>query len=163
MNEENFELEALQNVSTGIGVFDVTGAMITMRFVNDGYYQMVGQARDERKQFFGVGTVLAVAPEDRAGLLAEVLASIREKRVFSYRFRVLNGKGKYVWIGINANHKRINETTERFYAAYYNLDDLVQKQTALERYSQERDAILGKMPGGVAIFSEEKGEIRLNY
>lgn len=163
MSEENFELEALQNVATGIGVFDVIGTTITLRFLNSGYYQMVGQPREERKQFLGNGTVLAVHPDDRAGLLAEALASIREKRVFSYRFRVLNGQGTYVWIGINANHRRINETAERFYAVYYNLDDLVQKQTALERYGRERDAILDKIPGGVAIFSYENNEIRLTY
>ena len=88
MTEENFELEALQNVSTGIGVFDVTGTTIKMKFLNDGYYQMVGQKREERKQFFGTGTVMAIHPDDRMGLLNEALASIREKRVFSFRFRV---------------------------------------------------------------------------
>jgi len=163
MTEENFELEALQNVSTGIGVFDVTGTTIKMKFLNDGYYQMVGQKREERKQFFGTGTVMAIHPDDRMGLLNEALASIREKRVFSFRFRVLSGNGDYVWVGINANHRKLNGNTERFYAAYYNLDDLVQKQYALERYSQERDTILGKIPGGVAIFSYQNGEVRLTY
>jgi signal transduction histidine kinase/PAS domain-containing protein/BarA-like signal transduction histidine kinase len=163
MTEENFELEALQNVGTGIGVFDVTGTTIKMKFLNAGYYQMVGQAREERKQFFGTGTLMAVHPNDRLGLLNEALASIREKRVFSFRFRVLNGSGAYVWVGIKANHHPLKDGTERFYAAYYNLDDMVQKQNALERYSQERDTILGKIPGGVAIFSFESGEVRLNY
>jgi hypothetical protein len=30
---------------------------------------MVGQAREARKQFFGTGTLLAVHPNDRLGLL----------------------------------------------------------------------------------------------
>jgi PAS domain S-box-containing protein len=163
MGEEDYGLEVLQGVSTGIGVFDVTGDVIEMKFLNDGYYQMVGQGRDERKQFFGNGVVGAINPEDRPGLLKEAKAAIKEGREFTYRFRVLNGKGNYVWVGIRANHKPLSDVTERFYAAYYNVDDLISQQERLRRYSEERDEILDSIPGGVAIFSMVNGQLRLNY
>jgi signal transduction histidine kinase len=164
MGEEEYGLEVLQGVGTGIGVFDLTGDVVEMKFLNDGYYQMVGQARGDRTNFFGIGTLGAILADDRPGLLKEAHASIAEKRPFSYRFRVLTGEGKYVWIGIKANHQKLNASTERFFAAYYNVDDLMTKQDRLERYSSERDRILDQIPGGVAIFSANReGVVRLVY
>lgn len=163
MEVSDLGLEALQEVPTGIGVFDVCEGTIDLKYINDGYYQMVGQPREERTAFAGQRTIFAIHPDDREGLLKEAALSMQEKRVFSYHFRVQKGDGSYLWLGINANHRPLNETTERFYAAYYNVDDLIRKQSALELYSQQRDAILDKIPGGVAIFCYEKNAIRLVY
>jgi signal transduction histidine kinase len=158
-----YVIDSLGKISTGIGIFDVTGDAIDMKYINEGYYQMIGDKRDARSRFFGTGTINAIYYEDRPGLLYEAKASIKENRVFRFRFRVLNGDGTYRWVGINANHEKLDDKTERFFASYYSVDDLVIRQNQLERYSEERDAILDRIPGGVAIFSYQNGEIRLEY
>lgn len=63
MGEEEYGLEVLQGVGTSIGVFDFTGDVVEMKFLNDGYYQMVGQARGDRTKFFGIGTLGAILAE----------------------------------------------------------------------------------------------------
>ncbi len=64
--------------------------------------------------------------------------------------------GTYRWIGIRVNHEPLNKTTERFYAAYYDVDEYVQGKKKLTE-------ILDNIPGGVAIFSSRNGNIRLEY
>lgn len=150
------EQELFENIPTGMGVFDVTGDVIEMKYLNDGYYQMIQASREMRKQYFGVHTIQAMHQDDRAGLLKEVHDAIRESRMFQYRFRVLSGSGAYLWISIRANHKPVDEKTERFYAVYYNVDTYMSERLRLS-------SILNNIPGGAAIFSDHNGKIKLDY
>ena len=157
------ELEAMNEIPSGVGVFDATPSVIIMKYLNDGFYRMIGARREDRTRFFNEGTINSVHPDDRAGLISEAHASIREKRLFEYHFRNLDGKGEYVWIGIRASHKPVDEKTERFYASYYNVDQFVNEREELAAYGKRLDSILGSIPGGVAMFYEQNGEIRLAY
>lgn len=121
---------------TGMGVFDVTGDVIEMKFLNDGYYQMIQSKKDSRLEYMGTGVTLAVHPDDRAGLLKEAHESIAQKRLFRYKFRVISESKSYVWIGILANHHRISDSTERFYASYYNVDELIEAEASREQLYQ---------------------------
>jgi signal transduction histidine kinase/ActR/RegA family two-component response regulator len=150
------EQELFENIPTGMGVFDVTGDVIEMKYLNDGYYQMIQASREMRKQYFGVHTIQAMHQDDRAGLLKEAHDAIRESRMFQYRFRVLSGTGAYLWISIRANHKPVDGRTERFYAVYYNVDTYMSERIQLS-------SILNNIPGGAAIFSDHNGKIRLDY
>jgi len=161
--ETELELEAMNEITSGIGVFDLTGSVIKMAYLNDGFYRMIGARREDRARFFAEGTIQSVHPDDRAGLLSEAKTSIREKRSFEYRFRNLNGGGKYIWIGIRASHKPVGENTERFYASYYNVDQYVSERDELAAFGKRLDSILGNIPGGVAVFYEQRNEIRLVY
>jgi len=156
-------IDALNGIPTGVGVFDVTDGIITLRYLNDGFYRMIRSQRMERTQFFGENTIHSVHPDDRPGLQKEVFASIREKRMFEYQFRNLDGSGRYMWIGIRADHKPLNEKTERFYASYYDVDQYVSERNRLAAYGDSLDAILGSIPGGVAVFAAYGDEIRLVY
>ena len=121
----------LQLIPSGVGVYDVTDSCVRKEYLNDGYYQMIGARRDERGQFDGTNTVNAIHPDDVKGLVDEARASIRERRMFSYRFRVLTGGGGYMWVAIRANHIPLDDKTERFYAAYYDIDELMRTQEQL--------------------------------
>ncbi len=123
--EAEIEFEALDEIPAGVGVFDVADSTITMKYLNDGFYRMIRARREDRARFFEKGTINSVYPEDRAGLLSEALQSIKEHRTFDCRFRNLDGEGRYIWIGIRASHKPLDEKTERFYASYYDVDQYV--------------------------------------
>ena len=132
-NQEQYARELFQQLATGIGVFDVTGDTLELLFLNDGYYQMLKSERTRREQYFGKGTLLAIHPDDRAGLWAEVRASIAEHRVCQLTCRIRRDDGSYNWTGIQANHMPLGNGTERFYASYVDLD----AQKAAERAREE--------------------------
>lgn len=161
--EAEIEFEALDEIPAGVGVFDVADSTITMKYLNDGFYRMIRARREDRARFFEKGTINSVYPEDRAGLLSEALQSIKEHRTFDCRFRNLDGEGRYIWIGIRASHKPLDEKTERFYASYYDVDQYVSEREKLTAYGKRLDSILGSIPGGVVAFYEQNSEIRLAY
>jgi PAS domain S-box-containing protein len=132
MDQDLLLKQMYQLIPSGVGIYDVTGTSINMVYLNDGYYQMIGVSRDERRRFEGKHAADVFHPDDRPGLLAEAAASIREKRTFEYKYRALITEGQYHWLFIRANHVRLNETTERFFAAYYDIDELMRMQEKLQ-------------------------------
>ena len=151
-----FEQELFENMPTGMGVFDITGDEIEMKYLNDGYYNMIQSSRGKQEQIAEVKAVQVIYEEDRAGLFKEAHDSVREGRMLQYRLRVRSDSGAYLWLGIRANHKPVSEKTERFYAVYYNIDTYVTERTKFS-------SILNNIPGGAAIFSDHNGKIELDY
>ena len=141
----SMKLEMLNQIPSGVGIYDMTGSVVDMRFVNDGFYKMIGEKREDRTQYYSTGTIMSVHPDDRPGMLKEGYAAIREKRLFEYRFRNIKNDGSYIWIGIRASHKALNEKTERFYASYYNVDNYIAEKKELEAHSSNLDEMLHKM------------------
>ena len=131
MDPRHLQDDVLQMIPSGVGVYDVTDQTINKVYLNDGYYQMIGARREDRHKYDGTNTIDAIIPEDLPGLIAEAKASILEHRMFRYRFRVLDGDGKDRWIAIRANHVPLSDTTERFFAAYYDIDVLMRTQEKL--------------------------------
>ena len=142
IDDNTLELELIKSIPTGMGIFDVTGNVVKRLCNNDGYYQMIGTVRDKRSRFFGENSIYAIHPDDRTGIIEEAKASIRENRIFNMRFRILSGSGEYEWISIRANHKPINNETERFYAAYYNIDDLIEHENNLKSVIESENFIV---------------------
>ncbi len=135
---DDMQYKVLQLIPSGVGVYDVTGTTVRKVYLNDGYYQMISANKDKRHQYDGTSTVNAVHSEDISGLIEEAKASIAEKRMLEYSFRVLTGDGGFRWIAIRANHIPVENGTERFFAAYYDIDELVRTRDKL----RENDIII---------------------
>jgi len=120
-----------ESIPAGIGVIDAAGGELCLNYLNDGFYQMIGATRESYAAYEGRAIINAVLPEDRPGLSREVEAAVREKRQLRCRIRLLRGSGEYRWVEMVANHLPLNDLTERFYAAYYDVDELLRTQTEL--------------------------------
>jgi len=131
-DESSLRNQILQLIPSGVGVYDVSGNTVRKEYLNDGYYQMIGASRRKRNRYDGENTVFAIYEDDLPGLMKEVRACMKENRMLEYSFRVLNGDGDYQWLAIRANHVPVNKETERFYAAYYDIDELVRAQNELK-------------------------------
>ncbi len=121
-----------ESIPSGIGVFDVTGDTVCLYYFNDGFYQMIGRSREDCRPFEGVHALDAALPEDRPAIREELAAALREKRQFRCRFRLCPGLGSCRWVDVRANHIPVQETTERFFAAFYDVDELLRTQTELQ-------------------------------
>ena len=121
-----------ESIPAGIGVFDFADGTLSLNYLNNGFYQMIGASKEAYAGFVGADILSAVLEEDRPALLSEVSASFREKRQFRCRFRLLDGAGQYRWVESVANHVPLNDRTERYYAAYSDVDKLIRTQTELQ-------------------------------
>jgi len=121
-----------ESIPSGIGVFDYEDGKLSLNYMNNGFYQMLGAVKEEYARMVGTDILNAVFEEDRTAILQEAAASISGKRQFFCRFRLTDGNGCLRWVEVAANHIPQSSTTERFYAAYYDVDKLVRTQTELQ-------------------------------
>ena len=121
-----------ESIPAGIGVFDAADGKLSLNYLNNGFYQMIGATRETYAARGNPDILAAAFPEDRQALLDEVGASIREARQLRCRFRLLDGAGLYRWVDVAASHVPLNDRTERFYAAYYDVDELIRAQVELQ-------------------------------
>lgn len=149
----------LNSIPSGVGIYDVTGDNIEMKYLNDGYYQMIGAGRDTRGRFFGSNVAAAIHPDDLNKILDEAHLSVRENRMFGMRFRILDGNDTYIWIGIRANHISLSPDTERFFASYYNVDAYISRQLMLETRGEELSSLLEELKAA----EQSRDEIRKMY
>lgn len=126
--ERAFSAEAILG---GIGVIDLTGDTLCLNYLNDGFYQMIGATRESFAAYKDTHIIDAILPDDRLDLIREAQDSIKEKRQFSCRVRLLRGDGKHRFVEIVANHVPLDKDTERFYAAFYDVDELLCAQKEL--------------------------------
>ena len=59
---------------------------------------------------------------------------------------MLTGTGSYCWLGLRANHIRLENGTERFFAVYFDVDSYVSKQLSLEKINNTMTSILDNIP-----------------
>jgi len=121
-----------ESIPAGIGVFDYMDGMLCLNYMNNGFYQMMNLPREKYAQFKGTNVINAAFKEDRPALLQEVKMSIREKRQMRCRFRLQNGTENGHWVEVAANHVPLDGWTERFYAAYYDVDELLRTQMEMQ-------------------------------
>jgi len=121
-----------ESIPAGIGVFDFRNGVLHLNYLNNGFYQMTGLRKESYVNENNGDALKAVFAEDRPVLLQNLEAAIREKRPLRMRFRQLDGKGQCRWVEIAANHVPLNADTERFYVAYYDVDELIRIQMELQ-------------------------------
>ena len=121
-----------ESIPSGIGVFDFTHGYLSMNYLNNGFYQMIGVPKEAYAKYAEADVILTVYEEDRPKLLQEVETSIQEKRQLRCRFRLPDSTENCHWVEVVANHVPLNEQTERFYVAYYDVDELIRAQMELQ-------------------------------
>ena len=133
MNNQDRSAQSLEAIkaeywdynSSAQGVYDVIDGKLHVVFLSDGYYEMIGGKREERRQY--TASVLeAVHPEDRHVLADAVTEAIRTGGYLNCRGRILGSDGNYVWIGMRGTHRQVDEHTWRFYITYYDITELVE-------------------------------------
>ncbi len=118
---------------SGIGILDIDTEKSSIRriYLNDGFFRMLGAARESHRQYEDADAAGALCREDLPAVWSEVKACIAEKRPGNARIRIRDGQGQYRWFAVAANHEALKENTERFYAAFSDIDALMKERQLL--------------------------------
>jgi signal transduction histidine kinase/PAS domain-containing protein/ActR/RegA family two-component response regulator len=150
------ETKALAHSSVGLVVFDYCDEKMTIHYLSDGFYRMLNDTRENRLRFTGDKAVNSVYSEDKPGIVDAIKESIANGVTLDCRYRILNGKGDYIWIGLRADHEKISSDTERFYGTYYDADQLLKER-------KETREILENVPAGLSLFTLTNDSIEMRY
>lgn len=96
--------DLIENVPSGIGIFQLVDNKLKLTYINAGYYNMLGADRILRYEMIGYNEQEAVHINDMPQLQEYLDAVINDKlEAFTCEYRVLRGDNQtYMWIMLNA-------------------------------------------------------------
>lgn len=131
---ENEQLQALINeVPTGIGVYEVLDGVVTQSYLNHAFYEMLGADREDRVQFLGENSLNAAHPDDIMNIqeaIARLLAG-EDKVIVTYRLQ--SGSGDWIWIQLTGAVVKRTENYIKIYASFVNYDNIMKAQMEADR------------------------------
>lgn len=118
---------------SGAGVFRLQrDGTVKTEYLNPGYYQMMGVDQKEREQLFSDDFMRAIHPDDVPAMLAEAHRCISENRQYICAIRIIGKDNTYKWVSLRGNHLPMEDGSEQFYIAYFDVDELVRTQMELQ-------------------------------
>jgi len=103
---ENFEMEAktavIENMVTGVAVFDIEGDKITPVYINDGFFRMLGYSRT-----VGMRYVLRykdlILPEDFGTFRQGIEDILKDDGPIDFEIRTITSNGNIRWLQLRGN------------------------------------------------------------
>ncbi len=127
------ETERLLNrIPGGLGIYEILeNNQFKLLFLNDTYFQILHDTRENRQQFKDTAFFDVCHPDD-AENVKEILKELLQKETAqSCVCRVIDGNGDYKWFRLDMNHVNCNGRRMVF-VAYTDIDDLVVPNRMME-------------------------------
>lgn len=143
LNQSKEQLEIILNcIPGGVGIYGIEEQSIRQLYLNDGYYKLLGDTRENRRQYAGTHFCEAIHPEDSPEVERRIAALLRGADHVDVTYRCVNYKKDYVWLRLIGD-VHTDETGGRFiYCVHTNVDEQMKKQLELKTYQMLADAAM---------------------
>ena len=111
------------NLPNGVGVFEVDGEKIAVKYLNDGCYSMLGLDSGRRDRSFCADPTAFIHPDDLLAVYREINSAIAENSLFNCTVRILCDDGSFLWISICAKWSLQDSGKYLFYASCKDVDE----------------------------------------
>lgn len=147
----------VENIPAGIGIYVFEGSTLKSAYLNQGYYNMLGvdkeKRMEERKDFMQF-----VHPDDLSAVLEEIQKDVMADQDFEGIFRILDGSGRYRWIGARIRQAERVGNRRTYYGAFYDNDSLVQAHRALHESQEMMRAAIEHSDLQAWVYDPETGQ-----
>ena len=131
------EQDLLNRVPSGIGICENSKGDMTVLYLNDGYYQMIGQTREERgsdktRDFFRY-----MYPDDVCKIKMLEAAIEKGSDIENCNYRILCGDRGYRWIHMASSVIKREAGVITTYCSYTDVDEAVRSRAKLEQVTDE--------------------------
>lgn len=130
--------EFMDQIPGGIGIFNVyEDGTFELVYLNDGYYELIGTKREERKQYKGFGAMDAIPLESRSALTAALKSAMQGDGAFSITLPNQGIEEQKKWLKVQG--KIVQRTKKKcvFYVSYTDVTDYERTTEELKRSQAE--------------------------
>lgn len=132
---DELQLDMLNRVPVGMGIYEVENGIPSLIFLNDSYYQMMGVTREERTDYLGSATINAVHPDDRAAIYEGIQKVLRGT---THHFRAVirmltNVSGEWHWLQLEGRIAKQHGAVSTFYLSFTKIDALQKAEAELRK------------------------------
>ncbi|MCI2058778.1 MAG: ATP-binding protein [Oscillibacter sp.] len=134
LSETNRNLQNLINrIPGGVGIYEARGDRFYQLYLNDGYYTLLGDSRENRTQYAGTRYFEAVHPEDIPHVRQEAARLLGGTGHLDMVYRCINRRKRYTWLRMVGNAYRQESGKVFVYCTYANVDEQMAQKLALEK------------------------------
>ena len=131
--EKSFMLNSLLNeIPGGIGIYEIRDGKVSVAYLNDTYYAMLGDKRENREKYYGENALEAVYVEDRVAISAAIQSIVRGMDKVTVLHRVENSEGKLFWLNLAGSVVERREHYIKVYASFTDCNDMMDTQRDLQ-------------------------------
>lgn len=132
-NRNHQQRELLNRVPAGIGIYTYREGHITQEYVNDAFYEIIGETRESRQNRQNGDFMKMVYVKDRPDVEKAIEKLINGDNGICTAHRILCGDGTYRWLRLNATvvNRQGNEITA--YCSYTDIHEMMQARQKIEK------------------------------
>lgn len=123
--------ELLNLVPTGVAIYEIRKGQLKQIYMNDGYYRLVGESREQRSKYRNEFKRL-IHSQDVMVIDDAVKRCMEGSQQESVDHRIMCGDGEYRWFRLSASVVKREADCITIYCNYTNIDDAVKTKIALE-------------------------------
>ena len=126
----------LANIHGGLTIMELdknTGLAVP-KFANDNFISMLGISEREFYEYYGKDAFHGIHPDDRQRVEKEFLCAFNKKGKFSSVYRLIDGRGEYLWVRVSASSVPEKSGRALFYLLY---SDITEEKIREQRYNNE--------------------------
>lgn len=133
VQNSKYELQNLLNyVPSGIGIFEVSGNNLSINYINDGYYRMLGAEREERFDIIQKETLSLVLPEDRHIIYDAVRKITEGSKFIDIAYRTYAKDNNIMWVRLIGYAAKSEKEKIIVYCSFSDVSTLLKTQNELE-------------------------------
>lgn len=133
ISEQKMLTDLINDVPAGVGIYEIENGVLSLTFLNDAFYQLIGSKRESRKAYSGVNTLLAVHPEDLPNMYAAIKKIIEGDVFFSLLYRVRQDNGNWFWLNLVTTVVERRENYIKLYASFTDYNAVVKAQAEVQK------------------------------
>lgn len=120
-------------VPSGIGVFEVQGSDVTLEYMNEAFYTLLGTARQAGSGRPDTSILHAVHEQDVPKIKALIARLMAGEQFGCVNHRLRAGDGRWVWLRLEAAVVQRGDQYLKVYASFADYNEVVKAQQHLER------------------------------
>ncbi len=133
-HEKRMQQEELLNlVPMGIGICEIDHGELKQIYMNDSYYRMIGELRENRQPGERADFLSFVHRDDLDGVRAAAAQCAAGGNGVAIDYRICCGDGTYRWFRLAASVVKRERERITLYCGYANINDTVLAQEALQK------------------------------
>jgi PAS domain S-box-containing protein len=152
----NWDMQDIINaIPGGVAIYRVSDIFETL-YVSDGVPEMIGYTAEEYRERIRRDAREMIFREDLSLVKAKVREAIDSRETVQFEFRVQHRNGSVVWVRVLIRWIGEEEGLPLLHCAFHNISDIRIAQ-------QEIDHLVNLIPGGIASYLAEDGELKRIY
>ncbi len=110
-------------IPAGIGVFEVKAGRVSQVFMNDGYYRLLEDDRENRESRNGGNFMNGIHPDDRPKVAGKINEVIGGEDYITLNCRAQKGDGSYMWIRLSSSVEFRDGDFIKVYSTYASMEE----------------------------------------